>query len=87
MFKNWWNLSSGLALAGMDAQRVIGLRLLMLSRGGPAAQREARRMVVEKIAASAETFASLASGRSPASILRRYRTIMRANEKRLSAKG
>jgi hypothetical protein len=87
MFNNWWKLSSDLAFAGMDAQRVIGLRLAKLAKGGPAAQRESRRMVVEKIAASTEAFAALASGRSPDSILRRYRTIMRANEKRLRARG
>ena len=87
MRNNWWKLSTDLAFASLQAQHVIGLRLAKLSKGGPAAQRESRRMVVEKIAASTEAFAALASGRSPASIVRRYRTIMRANEKRLSAKG
>ena len=87
MRNNWWKLSTDLAFAGLQAQHVIGLRLAKLSKGGPAAQRESRRMVVEKIAASTEAFAALASGRSPDSVIRRYRTIMRANEKRLSAKG
>jgi hypothetical protein len=58
--------------------------MVKLAAGGPAAQREARRMFVEKIAASAEASFAFASGRSPQSIIRRYRTIMRANHKRLS---
>jgi hypothetical protein len=41
-------------------------------------------MVTEKIAASAEAAATLATGGTPQAVLRRYRTIMRANTKRLS---
>ncbi len=84
MVTNWWKLSSDLALANLEAQRVIALRLAKLAKGGPAAQRESRRMVVEKIAASAEAGLALAAGRTPQSVLRRYRTIMRANGKRLA---
>jgi hypothetical protein len=80
----WWKLSTDLALAGFEAQRVIALRLMKLAAGGPAADREARKMVTEKIAASAEAAATLATGGSPQAVLRRYRTIMRANTKRLS---
>jgi len=71
-------------LAGFEAQHVIALRLVKLAAGGPAAELEARRMVTEKIAASAEAVATLATGGSPQTVLRRYRTIMRANTKRLS---
>ena len=81
---NWWKLSSDLTMANLEAQRVIGLRLAKLAKGGAAANREARRMVVEKVAAHAEMTIALASGKSPQSVLRRYRTIMRANGKRLS---
>ena len=60
--RQWWKLSTDLALAGFEAQRVIALRLAKLAAGGPAADREARRMVTEKIAASTEAAATLATG-------------------------
>jgi hypothetical protein len=82
--RQWWKLSTDLALAGFEAQRVIALRLMKLAAGGPAADQEARRMVTEKIAASAEAAATLATGGSPQAVLHRYRTIMRANQRRLS---
>jgi hypothetical protein len=82
--RRWWKFSADLALAGFEAQRVIALRLMTLAAGGPAANREAHRMVAEKIAASTEAAAMLATGGSPKAVLRRTRTIMRANEKRLS---
>ena len=80
----WWIFSSDIAEAAFEAQRVIALRLVKLAQGGPAAQQEAQRMVSEKVLASTEAVIALASGRSPESVVRRYRTIMRANEKRLS---
>ena len=82
--RQWWKLSTDLALAGFEAQCVIALRLMKLATGGPAAGREARRMVTEKMAASTEAAATLATGGSPQKVLRRSRTIMRANKKRLS---
>jgi hypothetical protein len=63
---------------------VIALRLATLSAGGPKAEREARLMVVEKLAASAEAAVTLAGGGSPQAVITRYRAIMRSNEKRLS---
>jgi hypothetical protein len=80
----WIKLQSDMLLAGGEAQRVIALRLMKLSRGGPAAVREANQMVAEKMAAHAQAALTLAVGGSPEKVLRRYRTIMRANEKRLS---
>jgi len=82
--RQWWKLSTDLALAAFEVQRVIALRLMKLAAGGPAADREARRMVAEKIAASAEAAATLAAGGSPEAVLRRTRTIMRANQRRLT---
>jgi len=84
MFTDWWKLPSDLAMANLEAHRVIRLRMAKFSRGGPSAHREARRMLVEKIAASAEASVALGSGRTLYSVLRRYRTLMRANAKRLS---
>jgi len=84
MFSHWVKFSSEVMLANFEAQRVIGLRLIKLSQGGDAAETESRRMVTEKLAAGAEAMAALAGGKSAQSVLRRYRTIMRANERRLS---
>ncbi len=84
MVTNWWKLSSDLAMANLEAQRVIALRLAKLAKGDVAAKLEARRMIVEKIAASAEASMAIAAGRTPQSVLRRHRAIMRANGKRLA---
>lgn len=83
MFGPWLNLSRDIMHANLEAQHVIALRLLKLARGGTAADTEARRMVTEKVAAGAEAAAALSTGKSPRSVVRRYRTIMRANAKRL----
>jgi hypothetical protein len=48
MFKNWMRLTRDAMLLGMETQRVMGLRLMKLSRGGRAAEAEALRMVTEK---------------------------------------
>jgi hypothetical protein len=82
--QQWWKFSTDLALAGFEAQRVVALRLAKLAAGGPAADREAFRMVTEKIAASAEAAATLAMGGSPEAVLHHYRKLMRANARRLS---
>ena len=80
----WWKYSRDLALAGFEAQRVIALRLTKLAAGGPAVNAEARKMVAEKLAASAEAVATLAKGGSAQKLLKRARTLMRANERRLT---
>jgi hypothetical protein len=82
----WWNFSANLAMAGFEAQRVIALRLLKLSAGGKAAESEVRRMVTEKVSASAEAAAMLATGSSPVAVLKRTRSHMRANKRRLTRK-
>jgi hypothetical protein len=82
--KHWWKFSADLAMAGFEAQRVVALRLLKLGAGGPEANAEAARMVTEKMAASAEAATTLLAGGSAEKILRRYRSIMRANERRLT---
>jgi hypothetical protein len=37
MFRNWMRLTNEAVLLGFETQRVIGLRLVKLSRGGRAA--------------------------------------------------
>lgn len=83
MFTAWMKLSSDVLLANFEAQRVIALRMAKLAQGGHAAELETHRMVTEKLTAAVEATTALASGKSPQSVLRRYRTIMRANERRL----
>jgi hypothetical protein len=84
MFNPWMNLTCDMMLAQFEAQRVMGLRLAKLARGGAAADNESRLMVTEKLMAAAEAARALAVGKSPHSVVRRYRTIMRANAKRLN---
>lgn len=84
MFRTWMRLANDAVLLGFETQRVIGLRLMKLSRGGPAAQSEALRMVTEKTSALAEAGTTLARGGSAAKVIRRYRTHVRANKRRLS---
>ena len=68
-------LTHDAVMLGLEAQRVIGLRLIKLSSGGPAAQAEAFRMVSEKSAALTEAGLTL--------VIRRYRTRVRSNKRRL----
>ena len=84
MFVQWFKLSTELLQAQFEAQRVISLRLAVIAAGGTDAASEMQHMVTEKLAANANASAALAAGKSPRAILRRYRTIMRANERRLN---
>ena len=83
MFKNWMRLTSDAVMLGWETQRVMGLRLMKLSRGGRAAETEALRMVTEKTSALAEAGMTLARGGSAGTVIRRYRTHVRANKRRL----
>jgi hypothetical protein len=83
MFRNWIQFSFDAALLGVETQRVMGLRLMKLYAGGPAARVEASRMVSEKTTALAEATMMLASGGSAQSVIRRYRTHVRSNKRRL----
>ena len=84
MFKSWFGLTLDAVLLGFETQRVIGLRLAKIAAGGPAAQVEAHRMVMEKTTALAEAAITLATGGSPRTVVRRYRRRVKANERRLS---
>ena len=83
MFRNWMRLTNEVVMLGFETQRVIGLRLVRLSRSGPAAQSEALRMVTEKTIALVEAGMTLARGGSAGKVIRRYRTHVRANKRRL----
>ena len=83
MSSNWMRLTHDAVMLGLEAQRVIGLRLMKLAGGGPAAQAEALHMVSEKTAALAEAGMTLARGGSAGTVIRRYRKHVRANRRRL----
>jgi hypothetical protein len=84
MFRGWIGLGFDALNLHVEAQRVIGLRMIRLAQGGAAAQAEASRMVTEKAAAMAEAALTLASGGSAKKVVRRYRTHVRANQRRLT---
>ena len=64
MLVYWMRLSLDSTMLAVEAQTVIGLRLVMLGAGGTAAQTEVHRMVTEKASALIEATAALASGGS-----------------------
>jgi hypothetical protein len=71
-------------MLGMEANRVVGLRMMKLMLGGKKARREARLMVTEKIRAGLEANARMMAGASADEVLRLYRRRVGANAKRLS---
>ena len=83
MFSLWFKM----AMLAVESQGVIAQRMMVMAAGGPAAHREARLMVNEKVAALAEANASLVSGHSPASVVARYRQHVGANSRRLAERG
>ncbi len=83
--QTWFSLMMETATLAVEAQQVMALRLAKLAAGGTAAQTEAARMVSEKVVAYAEASTMLARGKSPETVMRRYRTRVRANSRRLTA--
>ena len=83
--QTWFSLMMETATLAVEAQQVMALRLTRLAAGGAAAQTEAARMVSEKVVAYAEASTMLARGKSPETVMRRYRTRVRANSRRLTA--
>lgn len=85
MFRAW--------LLGFDALTVVWLRSVRIGAGGAVAEREAQRMVGEKVSAAAEAQWRLASGAfglAPLSILsglmQFYAPRVRSNRRRLTRK-
>jgi hypothetical protein len=83
MFGIWLAVAEG-TLLGFEAQRVIALRAMKIAAGGSSARSEVSRMVTEKVSAGAEAVAILTRGGSGRRVIRRYRTRVRANVRRLS---
>jgi hypothetical protein len=91
MLNPWLDLSFKAFQLGLEAQSVIALRMRLAS-GGPRAQAEARRMVIEKATATAEaqlaaTTAALAGSKDhviAGKALKVFKKRVRANKRRLS---
>ena len=84
MFNDWMKMTSHAMMLSLESQQVIYQRLMRIAAGGKGARFETKRMVTEKIAAFGEAAAPLAAGGSPDTVLRRYRTHVRANNRRLA---
>ena len=84
MPRTWPTFAFDLARLGFEAQQVVFLRLIKMAAGGQAARTEATRMVSEKAFAAAEAAGTLATGGSGRKVVRRYRTRVKANARRLS---
>ncbi|MDX8541959.1 hypothetical protein RFM23_30620 [Mesorhizobium abyssinicae] len=81
MFNPWFDL----CLSALEAQQVIWLRTLRIAGGGKFAEREAKRMVLEKVEAAGHAGMMLASGASAVKVAAVYRRKISANKKRLSS--
>ena len=78
-------LSDSLML-GIEAQRVISLRLAAIARGGPRAEAETQLMVTEKMVAALEAAGMLVQGASTRSVISLYRSRVQENVRRLTQK-
>ncbi len=84
MFSTWMKFSLDAARLGYEVQTVMTLRMLKIARGGKAAEAEAQRMMTEKGVAFAEAAATLATGGSMKKVVRRVRSRVSKNKRRLS---
>ena len=80
MFKFWYDTT----MLSLEAQRVVGLRMIKLAGGGKRARAEASRMVSEKFAASMAAAATLVRSGSGKAVLAQVRRKVRSNSRRLS---
>lgn len=79
MLNTWWNIG----MLAAESQQVIWMRCMRLAAGGPKASAEAARMVSEKLALAGPAATGILMG-NPARVLKRYRTAVRTNRRRLS---
>jgi hypothetical protein len=84
MLGSWLVMAMAGTRLAMEAQQVIALRLMKIAAGGAGAQREVARMMTEKAVAATEAAATMATGGSRRKVVRRYRTHIRQNKRRLS---
>src|SRR3954466_7217084 len=84
MLNDWMKMTCHAMMLGLESQQVICQRLMRIAAGGKGARFETERMVTEKIAAFGEAAGTLATGGSADKVIRRYRTHVKANNRRLS---
>ncbi len=87
----WLDLSLDTVRLTCESGHVIGLRLALAARGGPDAQAELGRMIIEKARAAVDAHfmiaSSLLSGEAhlaPARAVALYRDRVQANQRRLA---
>ena len=90
----WLRLGHDAWMLGAEAATVMTLRTMKIAAGGPAAEREARRMVSEKVEAAQALQVMALTGAlgvtAPSVVdksLQHYRRKVRANRRRLSRAG
>jgi|tagenome__1003787_1003787.scaffolds.fasta_scaffold16139546_1 hypothetical protein len=83
MFRSWTKLARSASLLGLESHQVIALKWAKLAKGGKAGQKEAYRMVAEKITAAQAAALKLAMGGTAGSVVSDYRKKVRANRTRL----
>jgi hypothetical protein len=71
-------------MLALEANSVIGLRLIKIAHGGVDAAHEVNLMVQEKVEAAAEAMATLAGGGSAEAVLAGYRRRVAFNARRLA---
>ncbi|MET0532309.1 MAG: hypothetical protein ABW003_29000 [Microvirga sp.] len=82
MLTLWMKLALDSTLLGLEAQKVIGLRMAQFAsgQGTPA---ETQLMVTEKVLAFVEAATTVATGGSPHEVIEGYSRHVQANVKRL----
>lgn len=75
-----------LSMLAIESNKVIALRLMKIAAGGRGAKFETQRMVSEKIGAAIEASATLMTGGSASKVIKRYRTHVASNSRRLSSR-
>lgn len=90
-FGSWAAMAMQGTLLALEAQQVIALRLAKIALGKPGAHREAERMVTEKVQAMVDSsqmmYKAALGGHADMGakkVIKRYRTAVRANRRRLS---
>lgn len=89
---NWFGISMDAWALAAESNMVIAMRMGTMALGGPAAAKEAERMVSEKVAASFELGVDIATGKhgmSPEKIMSgsiaHYSKTVAANRRRLGS--
>ena len=69
MFSKWMRLAMESSMLALESQQVIAMRMMKLSLGGKSAEREAGRMVSEKIQAAGEAAIAMSLGATPGKVV------------------